>query len=59
MKRCAFCDGRLGLISHRKGGLRFCKQAHKLTYRQRQRELQEAEGRRRMWVDFLNAVRAR
>ena len=56
MKRCAFCGGRLGLISHRKGGLRFCKQAHKSAYLQRQREQQEAEGRRRMWFDFLNAA---
>ena len=24
MKRCAFCGGRLGLVSHRKGSLRFC-----------------------------------
>src|SRR6516165_12687299 len=55
-KRCAFCGGRLGLISHRKGGLRFCKQAHKSAYLQRQREQQEAEGRRRMWFDFLNAA---
>ena len=54
MKRCAFCGGRLGLISHRKGSLRFCKQAHKSAYLQRQRERQEAEGRRRMWFDFLN-----
>jgi len=29
MKRCALCGGRLGLISHRKGLLRFCKLAHK------------------------------
>ena len=56
MKRCAFCGGRLALISHRKGYLRFCKQAHKSAYLQRQREQQVAEGRRRMWFDFLNAA---
>jgi hypothetical protein len=38
MKRCAFCGGRLGLISHRKGRLRFCKRVHRLAYLQRQRE---------------------
>jgi hypothetical protein len=35
---------------------RLCKQAHKSAYLQRQREQQEAEGRRRMWFDFLNAA---
>ena len=54
MKRCAFCGGRLGLISHREGSLRFCKQAHKSAYLQRQREEQKAESGRRMWFDFLN-----
>jgi hypothetical protein len=53
MKRCAFRGGRLGLISHREGSLRFCKQAHKSAYLQRQREQQEAEGRRRMLFDLL------
>ncbi len=53
MKRCAFCGARLGLISHREGSLRFCKQAHKSAYLQRQREQQAAEGRRKMWFDFL------
>jgi hypothetical protein len=28
MKRCAFYGGRLGLVSHRKGSLRFCKRVH-------------------------------
>jgi hypothetical protein len=54
MKRCAFCGGRLGLVSHRKGSLRFCKRVHKSAYLQRQREQQEAEGRRRMWpLDWI------
>jgi hypothetical protein len=54
MKRCAFCGGRLGLISQREGGLRFW-QAHKSAYLQRPREQQKAEGRsrRKMWFDFL------
>ena len=30
--------------------------AHKSAYLQRQREQQVAEGRRRMWFDFLNAA---
>jgi hypothetical protein len=59
MKRCAFCGGRLGLISFRKGRLRFCKRVHRLAYLQRQREQQEAEGRISRWLDFLNAGRAR
>ena len=53
MKRCAFCGGRLGLISHREGSLRFCKQAHKSADLQRQRQQQKAAGRRRMRFDFL------
>ena len=48
MKRCALCGGRLGLISHRHGRLRFCKQVHKSAYLQRRREQQKAEGGRRM-----------
>jgi hypothetical protein len=52
MKRCAFCGGRLGLISHQKGNLRFCKQVHKSAYVQRQRD-EVAEGQRRMWFYFL------
>ena len=54
MKRCAFCGGCLGLISHREGSLRFCKQAHKSSYLQCQREQQAAERRNRMWFDFLS-----
>jgi hypothetical protein len=54
MRRCAFCGGRLGLISHRKGSLRFCKRAHKSAYLERQREHKVAEDRRRSWLDFLN-----
>jgi hypothetical protein len=54
MKRCAFCGGRPGLISQRKGSLRFCKRVHKSAYLQRRREQQEAEGRRRMWpLDWI------
>ena len=45
MKRCAFCGGRLGLISHRKGNLSFCKRVHKSAYLERQREYQRAEDR--------------
>ena len=59
MKRCAFCGGRLGLISYRKGRLRFCRQVHKSTYFQRQREGQKIEARRKTWFDFLTADRAR
>jgi hypothetical protein len=54
MKRCAFCGGLLGLISHRKGSLRFCKLVHKSAYLERQREHKEAENRRKSWVDFLS-----
>jgi hypothetical protein len=54
MKRCAFCGGRLGLISHRKGNLSFCKRVHKSAYLERQREYQRAEDRRRSWLDFLS-----
>jgi hypothetical protein len=54
MQRCAFCGGRLGLISHRKGGLRFCKRAHKSAYLERQHEDQKAENRRKLWLDFLS-----
>jgi len=54
MKRCAFCGGRLGLISHRKGSLRFCKEVHKAAYLERQREHQKAEDRRKSWLDFLS-----
>ena len=32
MKRCAFCGGRLGLVSHRKGSLRFCKRVQNLRH---------------------------
>jgi len=53
MKQCAFCGGRLGLISYQKGNLRFCKQVHKSAYLQRRRH-EEAEGRRRMWFYFLH-----
>ena len=54
MKRCAFCGGRLGLISHRKGSLRFCKEVHKAAYLERQREHQKVEDRRKSWLDFLS-----
>jgi hypothetical protein len=54
MKRCALCGGRLGLISHRKGMLRFCKLAHKSAYIEREREQQNAEHRRKSWLDFLS-----
>jgi hypothetical protein len=53
MKRCALCGGRLGLISHRKGSLRFCRRMHKSDYLERQRERQNAEDRRKSWFDFL------
>jgi hypothetical protein len=54
MKRCAFCGGRLGLISHRKGSLRFCRRVHKSAYLEREREYKEAENRRKSWLDFLS-----
>ena len=54
MKRCAFCGGRLGLISYRKGSLRFCKLAHKSAYLERQSEHQKTEDRRKSWLDFLS-----
>ena len=54
MKRCALCGGRLGLISHRKGALRFCKLTHKSAFTERQREQQKAEHRRKLWFDFLS-----
>jgi hypothetical protein len=54
MRRCALCGGRLGLISHRKGTLRFCKLAHKFAYIEREREQQNAEQRRKWWFDFLS-----
>jgi hypothetical protein len=54
MRRCAFCDGRLGLISHRKGILRFCKLVHKSAYAEREREQQKVEHRRKLWFDFLS-----
>jgi hypothetical protein len=44
----------LGLISHRKGTLRFCKLAHKSAYIEREREQQKAEHRRKLWFDFLS-----
>jgi hypothetical protein len=53
IKRCAFCGGRLGLISYRKGRLRFCKRVHRLAYLQRQREQQKVEGRISRWFVFL------
>jgi hypothetical protein len=59
MKRCAFCGGRLGLISYRKGRLRFCKRVHRSAYFQHQREQQEIEARKKTWFDFLTAGRAR
>jgi hypothetical protein len=54
MKRCAFCGGALGLISHRKGSLRFCKRVHKSAYFERQGEHKVAEDRRKSWLDFLS-----
>ena len=36
-KSCAFCGGRLGLILHREGPLRFCSRAHKEAYREQRR----------------------
>jgi hypothetical protein len=52
MKRCAFCGGRLGLISHRKGSLRFCKQVHKSAYLERQREDQKGRRSKKIVVRF-------
>jgi hypothetical protein len=54
MKRCALCGGRLGLISHRKGALRFCKLAHKSAYIEREGEQRKVEHRRKLWLDFLS-----
>jgi hypothetical protein len=57
MTRCALCGGRLGLISHRTGSLRFCRRAHKAAY-ERQRAHGKAEDRRRSWLDFLSRRQA-
>ncbi len=54
MKQCAFCGGGLGLLSYRKGRLRFCKRAHKAAYVQREYEQREAERQRKSFFDFLN-----
>lgn len=35
MTRCALCGRGLGLVSYRMGKLRFCRRAHKETYRER------------------------
>ena len=53
MKRCAFCGGGLGLISHRKGKLRFCRKAHKKAYEHRLDQQREADARRKTWFAFL------
>jgi hypothetical protein len=49
VKRCAFCDGRLGLISHRQGKLRFCKKAHGRAY-----DLQQWQEREARWFTFID-----
>jgi hypothetical protein len=54
MKRCAFCGGRLGLIFYHKGRRLFCKRVHMSAYFERQREQQQAEDRRKSWLDFLS-----
>jgi hypothetical protein len=54
MKRCAFCGGRLGLISHRQGSLRFCRLAHKTEYFERKRDHKVAEDRKKSWLNFLS-----
>jgi hypothetical protein len=38
-KRCAYCGGPLGLISHRKRRLRFCRLSHKKAWEKREEEL--------------------
>ena len=53
MTRCAFCNGRLGLISHRKGKLRFCRKAHRDAHELHRRQEWEAEYKRRGWLAFL------
>ncbi len=54
MKRCALCGGGLGLLSHRKGRLRFCKRAHKAMYLERRRQQQAAGHPRRNWFAFIS-----
>jgi hypothetical protein len=59
MKRCAFCGGGLGLISHRKGTLRFCKLTHKSAYSERERrERQKAEYRGKLWLELRSRYTA-
>jgi len=53
MKCCAFCGGRLGLMSYRKRQLRFCKKAHRNGYEMRRWQLREAENTRKGWFAFL------
>ena len=57
MKRCAFCGGRLGLVSHREGSLRFCKRVHKLAYLQCQREQQKLKAEGGSGLIFITADR--
>lgn len=52
-KKCAFCGGGLGLISHKHWSLRFCSLAHKKAYLHRQQQQREAEAQRKRWHDFL------
>lgn len=54
MKRCAFCQGGLGLISHRHKQARFCSLAHKKAFVHRQQEDRKKELARLKWVDYLS-----
>jgi hypothetical protein len=49
-KRCAYCGGGLGLISHRKYSLRFCKKDHKKAFEHRL-ELERLDKVR--WLNFI------
>jgi hypothetical protein len=50
-KRCAYCGGPLGLISHRKRRLRFCRLSHKKAWEKREEELWQLK--KQQFFDFL------
>jgi hypothetical protein len=51
MKRCDFCGGRFGLISHRHLWKRFCRKRCKENYLTTQ--AQKIEAHRRHWFTFI------
>ena len=50
LRRCAYCQGKLGLLVSHHWGLRFCSRQHKEAYL---KEQWEHRNRHQRWIGYL------